>query len=154
MNFLREDFVCGCADEGNLRLVDDARVDNWVTGRLQMFFEGSWSRVCPFKFNLPDITVACRQLGFGAGTTALEVFEEIDENTVEVAPELAIIGARCNGTEERLIDCEVSPPRLGGADDDVLYNYELPLPGCSGVQIACVNSPREGMTTVGSCISA
>ena len=57
-----------CAEEGDVRLLEQQSISNWQTGRLEVFFEGSWGSVCAFAFDALDADVACRQLGFGAGT--------------------------------------------------------------------------------------
>ena len=56
------------AEEGDLRLVGETTFANWQLGRLEVFFEGSWSQVCGAQVFSSDVAVACRQLGFtGAG---------------------------------------------------------------------------------------
>ena len=56
------------AEEGDLRLVGETAFANWQLGRLEVFFEGSWSQVCGLLVSSADVAVACRQLGFtGAG---------------------------------------------------------------------------------------
>ena len=55
-------------EEGDVRLMDHSTVANWQMDRLEVFFEGSWSQVCAREFDGPDADVACRHLGFGAGT--------------------------------------------------------------------------------------
>eukprot|EP00892_Ulva_mutabilis_P008497 jgi/Ulvmu1/6019/UM260_0003.1 len=56
------------AVEGELRLVNQTTVANWRMGRLEVFFEGSWSQVCGVQFDGADAEVACRQLGLAGGT--------------------------------------------------------------------------------------
>jgi len=55
--------------EGDVRLVNETAISNWVIGRLEVFFEGSWGQVCCTAFHAPDADVACRQLGFGAASS-------------------------------------------------------------------------------------
>jgi deleted-in-malignant-brain-tumors protein 1 len=43
------------------RLVNGTSTSN---GRLELFFNGSWSTVCDDGFNNLDAQVACRMLGF------------------------------------------------------------------------------------------
>ena len=49
-----------CTD-GDVRLVDGDRVGR---GRLELCMNGEWGTVCRNRFNRPDATVVCRQLGF------------------------------------------------------------------------------------------
>eukprot|EP00892_Ulva_mutabilis_P004917 jgi/Ulvmu1/2798/UM141_0005.1 len=78
----------GGAEEGDLRLLEQVTIENWITGELQVFFEGSWSQVCATNFDDHDAAVACRHLGFGAGS-------------------VAVTNSGCRGCEARLLDCPV-----------------------------------------------
>lgn len=51
-----------------MRLVDGGQVDNWTTGRLQFFLDGSWRSANIGELDLADAEAACRKLGLGAGT--------------------------------------------------------------------------------------
>ena len=138
-----------CAEEGDLRLIDQGDIDNWTTGRLQVFFEGSWSQVCATAFGAPDATVACRQLGFGAGTVVPDALstEKLEElRRTNIYPEVAIIGASCTGTEEKLVDCSVNDgPRADGEllRDGVFGRDCLNSDG-DGLVIGCVIAPLQG----------
>eukprot|EP00892_Ulva_mutabilis_P007288 jgi/Ulvmu1/4931/UM204_0002.1 len=134
---LEESTTDGAA-EGDLRLIDEAPVANWVTGRLQVFFEGSWSQVCAGSFMAPDANVACRQLGFGAGTTIPQFLSDAERVVLQstpVFPEIAITASNCAGTEERLLDCsgELNPEFFFGRD--CLNSNGL------GLVIGCVGTP-------------
>ena len=43
------------------------RTESLTAGRLEVFWADEWGTVCDDAFNLPDATVACRQLGFDGG---------------------------------------------------------------------------------------
>ena len=92
--------AAGYAEEGDVRLVDSAITDAGETGRLEIFFEGSWSQICASFFNDVDASVACRQLGFESGTNA-----PARAPATTVYPEVALSGAECNGTETTLLEC-------------------------------------------------
>ena len=95
------------AEEGDLRLLEEESVTNWVTGELQIFFEGSWSQVCATNFDDRDAAVACRQLGYSAGSVAADFeFRPGQEATDAVDAEVAITNSGCNGREDSLLDCE------------------------------------------------
>ena len=113
-----------------------------MTGRLQVFFDGSWSQVCAGLFDATDANVACRQLGFGAGTVVPQFTTPADRAALKstpVFPEVAITGAGCNGTEQSLLDC--------GPD----FNSEsFFIRNClnsvgSGLVLGCVGAQEEGV---------
>lgn len=134
------------AGEGDLRLVDDGKIFNWVFGNLQVFFEGSWSQVCSFNFTAADAEVACRQLGQGSGTVMREgLLSNDDLSSIDVFPEAAIVGSFCDGHESRLIDCGAAlDPTLfpGGPRVRNGYCQETRSPG---LVLACVTSPQTGV---------
>ena len=127
-----------------MRLVDGAEVANWVTGRLEVFFEGSWSQVCSAEFDSADADVACRQLGYGAGAVAGDpvnantVFNGLANATKGVLPEAAITLSGCKGDEASLLDC---PAEKGGLNPLIR--------GCTGetslgLKLACVAMQETG----------
>ena len=143
--------VRGDAAEGDVRLVDDMMISNWVTGRLEVFLDGSWGQVCARGFGAPDAHVACRQLGYGAGTVLprLMAGEDRDEVstiiTMQVFPDVTIIDSGCTGAESRLVDCG---PDMVDEND---YDYEYGRPdGCHlsafhlGLRVGCVRTPENG----------
>ena len=123
------------SEEGGLRLVDEAVVANWVTGGLEMFFEGSWSQICSGGFDAADVNVACRQLGYEAGSVLVRDLTSAGTaslRSVPVFPAVAIDSSGCTGSEERLLDCNQD-----GSSADESFG------GCSGpesfgLRIACV----------------
>eukprot|EP00892_Ulva_mutabilis_P007291 jgi/Ulvmu1/4934/UM204_0006.1 len=133
-----EEITSDGAAEGDLRLIEEAPVANWMTGRLQVFFEGSWSQVCAGSFMAPDANVACRQLGFGAGTIVPQFLSDAERVTLQstpVFPEIAISASRCAGTEERLLDCS------GNLDPDFFFTRDCLSSSGLGLAIGCVGTP-------------
>lgn len=135
------------AVEGDLRLVEQEKVANWVTGRPQVFFEGSWSQVCAGRFDNRDADVACRQLGFGAGTALVQELSR-EQPEINVFPEIALTGLNCTGTEKRLVDCETDPFAFVDLD---LVNPPPIDAGCqssisNGLVLGCVRAPENGAT--------
>lgn len=128
------------AEEGDIRLIDKEMISNWVTGKPQVFFEGSWSQVCAGEFGAPDANVACRQLGYGAGTTVPQFLTDADRvtlRTTAVFPEIGISASGCTGSEDRLLDC----------DQDLVDMFNR---GCLnadgfGLVLACVGTPAQGV---------
>ena len=118
-------------------MVNVERVANWVTGDLQLFFDGAWGEVCSGLFQGPDADVACRQLGFGAGTVGY--FATGGAMDFEGSPEVALTSVGCNGTETTLLEC--------GPDLAVdMFEFRA----CSGIRasglrLACVEEEVEGV---------
>lgn len=135
------------AGEGDLRLVDESSFSNWVIGRPEVFFEGSWSQVCAARFGAADANVACRQLGYGAGTVVPQFTSEFDlQAPPRLVPPVAITESGCTGSEERLIDC--------GPDESEDYEIRPEFAtGCLGTStldpglvLGCVAAPDNGAT--------
>ena len=139
---------CGChAEDGDIRLVNEAPIANWMTGHLQVFFEGSWSQVCNGFFDVADANVACRQLGFGVGTVVPQFLSEADLATLRstpVFPEIAITASGCTGSEERLVDCGQEEDQTLDYRADFTFGRDCLNSIGAGLRIACVASPGTG----------
>ena len=134
---------CAAAVEGDVRLVNETSIANWQVGRVEVFFEGSWSQVCSAGFDGTDADVACRQLGYGVGSSAASATGVSEE--LSVYPEVAITLPDCNGSEASLLACGGEVPtgisRFGatrGCFQD----------GDKGLLLACVAQPMPGMIPV------
>lgn len=127
-----------CAAVGDVRLVDEATVAQWRTGRLEVFLEGSWSQVCGGGFGGADAAVACRQLGFGGGTLA--VTPRRDAAPRQVYPEAGLAFPECVGDEERLVDCP-RPMTHTGLPLEAADCFGSDRPG---LRLACVAQPVTG----------
>ena len=126
------------AEGGDLRLVGQSEVAHWQIGRLEVFFEGSWSQVCATGFGANDADVACRQLGFGSGTVASSLADLEPPSDVLVSPVVALTFSGCTGAESRLLDCPLEDAFRGDSDFSECFNN-----GSPGLQIACVANPGE-----------
>ena len=140
------------AAEGDARLVEQSTVANWLIGRLELFFEGSWGQVCAGSFGAADANVACRSMGFGSGTIGpLEI--NLNNPTRErlVYPEIAVTSLGCTGQEENLLQC---PGEMDIRGDDY-YPYDSD--GCFDdigrpLVVACVTAAENGVSlTAISC---
>ena len=118
-----------------------------MTGLLQVFFEGSWSQVCSGLFEVADANVACRQLGFGAGTVVPQFLSEADLAILQstpVFPEIAITASGCTGSEERLVDCGQELDATPDYSFDYTFGRDCLSSNGAGLRIACVASPGTG----------
>lgn len=149
------------AGEGDLRLVDGGEISNWAFGNLQLFFEGSWSQVCKTSFGPRDADVACRQLGYGAGTVVPQSLTIAELDALErttLFPEVGIIGLGCTGDELRLVDCNTTFDR---DVSDYLLDYfatsECMSSDGAGLVLACVAEPlpdEDAGASANACPSA
>lgn len=125
-----------------MRLVGQSNVSNWQMGRLEIFFEDSWSQVCGQGFGGADADVACRQLGFGAGSvrpsfvTGARVSESPERL---VYPKVAITRLGCVGTEASLLECPGEMSDYLNFADICFDDYN------EGLALACVTNDETGV---------
>lgn len=111
-------------------------------------------KVCAAGFEGVDADVACRQLGYGAGTVATPTF--FDSPAVDpqqlLFPPVAITRSGCTGTEARLVDC-------GREDDFPSISVSRRCTDTSdydrdeqhaGLFIACVANEADGALDLGN----
>ncbi|XP_068115042.1 scavenger receptor cysteine-rich domain-containing group B protein-like [Hyperolius riggenbachi] len=80
-----------------LRLVGSG---NSCAGRVEMFYDGHWGRVCDDYWDLPDAQVVCRQLGCG------NAISPSGRSDFGLGRGLIIVnGVQCIGDEEFLWNC-------------------------------------------------
>ena len=135
--------MSGAAADGDVRLVEERAVDNWVVGRPQIFLEGEWQQICAAGFSRPDADVVCGQLGHGAGTV-LPFFDVplADPDATDFAP-IGVTTPGCDGTEPTLLECEydyVGPPFFSRSRSNVGCRDER----SNGLTIACVAMEQQG----------
>ncbi|XP_064388372.1 soluble scavenger receptor cysteine-rich domain-containing protein SSC5D-like isoform X2 [Halichondria panicea] len=103
-----EDVALACALDGDLRLVGSFSQTGGSSGRLEVYYNGTWGTVCDDLFSANDARVACRQLGFSTyaryGTVGALGFSQPSSSTTPTwLDEL-----RCLGTESKLISCSAN----------------------------------------------
>uniref|UniRef100_H3ACW9 SRCR domain-containing protein n=1 Tax=Latimeria chalumnae TaxID=7897 RepID=H3ACW9_LATCH len=90
-----------CSDYDKLRLVGG---ETKCSGRLEVWYSGSWGTVCDDSWDLTDAEVVCRQLGCGDAVTVPQETEFGEGNGTIWLDEV-----RCSGRELVLQDCRSSP---------------------------------------------
>lgn len=87
-------------EEGSLRLYEPFVDGSTTTGGLQVYHDGDWFTICDDGFDSGSAaaTVACRQMGCGAG-----VFESNWDTDEDL--EIGLDDIYCSGSESRIIDC-------------------------------------------------
>ena len=96
-------------------------------------------------FNGPDADVACRQLGFGAGTQQPQLLRSSGP-AAECAPDLDVFpvvnlsGPGCNGSEATLLGCRADPAfGIGVGSQQECFGTGRP-----GLRVRCVVEAEEG----------
>jgi hypothetical protein len=93
-------------DDGDLRLVGGGVA--WE-GRVEIFHDGAWGTICDDNWEVPDATVACRQLGFAVEGAQPTVTSQPFGPGADGAP-ILLDDVQCTGAEETLMEC----PNRGG----------------------------------------
>ena len=106
---------------GTLRLVESNPPNE---GRVEVFINGQWVRVCDDGWDDTEASVVCRQLGFGSSGTTRHAQGSGNER---IAPP----NFSCSGNELMLLNC--SHRGLGVSDcsyfEDVEVECQAPVPG-------------------------
>ena len=89
---------------------------------MEVFYNGKWGKICRNKWNLKDVKVICRQLGFKRAVAEFVVSDFKDEDIPFVMSEVT-----CNGDEPELAYC----PRRDGK-----LNFDCYSDG-AGAQALC-----------------
>ena len=70
-------------------------------GRVEVFYQGKWGKICSDSWDIDDAKVVCRQLGFQSA-----VAEFIGMNTRDDTISVAIADVACTGEESVLASCK------------------------------------------------
>ncbi|CAM4441100.1 unnamed protein product [Caretta caretta] len=109
-----------CTDQEKLRVVGG---EDRCSGRVEVWYRGSWGTVCDDSWDMADAKVVCEQLGCGSAVSALGE-AAFGEGTGPIWVEKL----NCRGTESSLWDCPAKPWGESNCDhkEDAAVN-------CSGV---------------------
>ena len=84
---------------GLVRLVDGPMTTSYE-GRVEVYHNGEWGRVCGDGWDLRDAQVVCRQLGFASAITARN-----GEHYGRGSGQVWLTNVNCFGTESTIEDC-------------------------------------------------
>ena len=70
-------------------------------GRVEVFYQGKWGKICHHKWDINDVTVVCRQLGFQTAIAESLGMDTKDENI-----SVAMSNVACTGQESVLAICK------------------------------------------------
>ena len=126
--------------------MNQAPVENWVVGNLEVFVGGAWRQVCSADFDNNEANIACGQLGFGAGASGPS-FTVPDEDETLVFSDVGITLPGCDGSEATLLECGA-----GGRNVPFFTNQQRNF-GCRdgqqpGLTLACVASEADGVPPI------
>jgi len=91
-------------------------------GRVEVFYEGKWGKICSKKWDFEDVKVICRQLGFKRA-----VAEFVADDVKDVDIPFIMSDVTCNGKELKLAFC----PRTDGNHNGGCQNDD------TGAQALC-----------------
>ncbi|MGH0154395.1 UNVERIFIED_CONTAM: hypothetical protein FKN15_027206 [Acipenser sinensis] len=105
----KEDAGVMCSEPAELRLAGSSSP---CSGRVEVWFEGSWGTVCDDSWGLKDAQVVCRQLGCGAAESTGGGEATFGQGNGTIC----LDEVNCRGSEMHLWDCRHSPLRHNDCD--------------------------------------
>nr|XP_042700255.1 antigen WC1.1-like [Chrysemys picta bellii] len=136
-----EETHISCSEWEKLRVVGG---ENRCSGRVEVWYRGSWGTVCDDSWDMADANVVCKQLGCGSAVSAPGE-AAYGEGTGPIWVETL----NCRGTESSLWECPAKPwgESNCGHKEDVAVN-------CSGVtettaSLSRTVPPRRPLTDSG-----
>ena len=82
-----------------VRLAGVENID--YAGRVEVFYDGKWGKICRNEWDINDAKVVCKQLGFKSA-----VAEFIGVNTKDENVSVAMSNVQCTGQESVLASCK------------------------------------------------
>ena len=81
-------------------------------GRVEVFYQGKWGKICRDEWDINDVKVVCKQLGFQSA-----VAEFIGMNTTDETISVAMSNVACTGQELVLQSCKRSDGKHNCVDN-------------------------------------
>ncbi|XP_044172021.1 scavenger receptor cysteine-rich type 1 protein M130-like, partial [Acropora millepora] len=81
-------------------------------GRVEVFYQGKWGKICRDEWDINDVKVVCRQLGFRSAVAEFIGMDTKDENT-----SVAMSNVACTGQESVLQSCKRSDEKHNCVDN-------------------------------------
>ena len=122
IRFSKQFFSAGPSYPPEIRLVGG---DGVSSGFVEIGFNGTWGKVCPTNWDLPDAQVVCRMLGYQYALAATGG----DNFGRTIARRYWISSVECRGNELSIIDCPLS-----------------------GWVVSCANGRIAGAICTGRCV--
>ena len=70
-------------------------------GRVEVFYQGKWGKICFNKWDINDVKVVCKQLGFQSAVAEFLGMDTKDKNI-----SVAMSNVACTGQESVLASCK------------------------------------------------
>ena len=70
-------------------------------GRVEVFYQGKWGKICRNEWDIKDVKVVCKQLGFQSAVAVFIGMDIKDENISS-----AMSNVSCTGQESVLASCK------------------------------------------------
>uniref|UniRef100_A0A8C4VBW9 SRCR domain-containing protein n=1 Tax=Gopherus evgoodei TaxID=1825980 RepID=A0A8C4VBW9_9SAUR len=109
-----------CTDQEKLHVVGG---EDRCSGRVEIWYRGSWGTVCDDSWDMADANVVCKQLGCGSAVSA-QGEAAFGEGTGPIWVEML----NCRGTESSVWDCPAKPWGESNCDhkEDAAVNCSAP----------------------------
>ncbi|XP_065434798.1 deleted in malignant brain tumors 1 protein-like [Chrysemys picta bellii] len=116
------------------------------SGRVEVWYRGSWGTVCDDSWDMADANVVCKQLGCGSA-----VYAPGEAAFGEGTGPIWVETLNCRGTESSLWDCPAKPWGESNCDhkEDAAVNCsESPVVSVAPLRLADGGSPCAGRVEV------
>lgn len=109
------------SDEGAVRVMDGL---NPFGGRLEIYMESKWGTVCDDHWDMPEMEVACTQLGFGP--PAVPNSQSNPFQVTEGTGDIHMDDVSCTGLEDTLLECQFIEEHNCQHHEDVVVLCQKP----------------------------